>query len=58
MENFLSKIQIAYETAYSFEMNKKYTKPRIFHGGKNFDLKKRWYVYYSFLDPETGKMKR
>ncbi|MEM9687279.1 MAG: phage integrase N-terminal SAM-like domain-containing protein, partial [Bacteroidota bacterium] len=58
MENFLGKIQIAYETAYCFEMSKKYTKPRIFHGGKNFDLKKRWYVYYSYVDPESGKMKR
>ncbi len=22
------------------------------------DIKKRWYVYYSFRDPSTGKLKR
>ncbi len=58
MENFLSKIQIAYETAYRFEMSKKYTKPRIFHGGKDFDLKNAGTCTTPFLDPETGKMKR
>lgn len=35
---------------------KKYTKPKIYHGGKNFDLSKRWYVYYSYLNPNTGEM--
>ncbi|MDR3272284.1 MAG: hypothetical protein LBT29_02210 [Flavobacteriaceae bacterium] len=24
---------------------KKYTDPKIYHGGKNFDLSKRWYIY-------------
>jgi integrase len=37
---------------------KKYTEPKIYHGGKNFDLSKRWYVYYSFLNPVTGIMTR
>ena len=35
---------------------KKYTKPKIYHGGNDFDLSKRWYVYYSYLNPKTGEM--
>ncbi len=35
---------------------KKFTKPKIYHGGKSFDLKKRWYVYYSYLNPKTNKL--
>ena len=34
---------------------KKWNKPIIYHGGESFDLEKRWYVYYRFEDPETGK---
>ncbi len=52
-------------------MKKNYTSPKIFSGGKSFDeikkltsdekealLKKRWYVYYSFRNPETNELKR
>lgn len=35
---------------------KKYTTPKIYHGGSEYDLSKRWYVYYSYLHPTTGKM--
>ena len=35
---------------------KRYTKPKIYHGGSGYDLSKRWYVYYSYLHPTTGKM--
>jgi len=41
-----------------FKMKKNYTVPKIYHGGDDFDLSKRWYVYYSFKHPETGKMVR
>ena len=37
---------------------KKYTNPKIYHGGKNYDLTKRWYVYFSFLNPITLKLVR
>ncbi|UOY04980.1 site-specific integrase [Muricauda sp. SCSIO 64092] len=30
---------------------KKYTEPKIYHGGEDFDLSKRWYVYYSYESP-------
>lgn len=32
--------------------------PRIYHGGEDFDLSKRWYVYYMFRHPMTKKYVR
>ncbi|NAS30393.1 hypothetical protein GTQ40_05375 [Flavobacteriaceae bacterium R38] len=32
-------------------MKKKYIEPRIYHGGDNYDLSKRWYVYFSYEHP-------
>ncbi len=58
MAFLIDKLQTAYETAYNDFQMKKYIEPKIYHGGKAFDLKKRWYIYYSFLDPATGRMKR
>lgn len=51
------------KTEYDFEYEKgmierQYILPKIYHGGKNFDLSKRWYVYYSYRNPETGEMTR
>ena len=35
-----------------------YKLAEIYYGKKNGkDIKKAWYVYYSFLNPETGKYK-
>lgn len=52
-------------------MKKNYTPPKIYSGGKSLDeikklssdekealLKKSWYVYYSFRNPETNELKR
>jgi integrase len=39
-------------------MKKNYSIPKINHGGEDYDLTKRWYVYYSFRHPETGKLVR
>ncbi len=35
---------------------RKFSDPKIYDA--NGDLTKRWYVYFSFRDPETGKLKR
>ena len=51
-------IRSYYENAYFENEVKKFTDPKIYHGGKDYDLSKRWYVYYSYIDPETGKMTR
>lgn len=33
-----------------------FTKPKIYNAGG--DLTKRWYVYFSYRNPQTGKMER
>ena len=51
MGSFFDILQTAYATAYSHGLKKKYTEPKIYHGGKDYDLTKRWYVYFSFQHP-------
>lgn len=46
----------AYESAYDLQMKKNYSNPKIYDA--NGDLSKRWYVYFSYRDPVTGKLKR
>lgn len=45
-----------YETEYDLSQLKQFSKPKIYSA--NGDLSKRWYVYFSFRDPKTGKLKR
>ena len=49
-------IQNAYESAYDLRVKKSYSSPKIYTA--NGDLKKRWYVYFSFRNPKTGRLKR
>lgn len=56
MDSFFDILQNAYTTAYTtaYKMSskdEKFIEPRIYHGGPNFDLSKRWYVYYSYVHP-------
>lgn len=56
----MSKIHVllrtAYETAYDLPVKKRYSEPKIEDFGG--DLKKRWYVYFSFRNPQSGKLER
>ncbi len=45
-----------YESAYDLIKKKNFSTPKIYTA--NNDLKKRWYVYFSFRDSKTGKLKR
>ena len=49
-----------HESEHVFEHNllvkKKFSSPKIYTA--NGDLKKRWYVYFSFRNPKTGKLQR
>jgi integrase len=60
MSNLNEFIKFGYESAYDFAydlpMKKKYSSPKIYTA--NGDLKKRWYVYFSYQNPETGRLKR
>ena len=55
MSNILELLCTEYENVYGLKMKKKYSNPVIYHGGDDYDLTKRWYVYYSYRHPETGK---
>ena len=43
----------AYENAYDLKL---FSKPKIYDA--KGDIKKRWYVYYSYRNPHTGKLER
>ncbi len=58
MSKILELLCTEYENVYGLKMNKNYSIPKIYHGGDNYDLTKRWYVYYSYGDPETAKLVR
>lgn len=45
-----------HDLEHELEHKRKFSTPKIFDA--NGDLKKRWYVYFSYRDPNTGKMKR
>ena len=55
--DYLSQeIQNEYESEYDLELKKNFSSPKIYSA--NGDLSKRWYVYFSYRDPSTGKLKR
>lgn len=41
---------------HDLPVKKNFSSPKIYNA--NGDLKKRWYVYYSYLNPQTGKLQR
>jgi len=45
-----------YEIAYDLSLKRSFSIPKIYSA--NGDLKKRWYVYFSFREPNSGKLKR
>ena len=45
-----------YANAYDLSTNSLFSEPKIYIA--NGDLSKRWYVYYSYRNPKTGKMER
>ena len=45
-----------YETEYDLSKKKNYSEPKIYDA--KGDLSKRWYVYFSCRNPESGKMER
>lgn len=56
MSKLYRLLQIEYVSEYGFEMKKQYSGPYIFNAGGN--LNKRWYIYYSFRNPQTGYLER
>ena len=60
MDKFRHRLKIEYENEYKNEYCKMksllFSKPRIYDAGG--DLSKRWYVYFYYRNPQTGKMER
>lgn len=60
MSNFKELITFEYEneyeSAYDLSVKRKFSIPKIYSA--NGDLKKRWYIYFAYRDPETGKLER
>ncbi|MDB0602124.1 site-specific integrase [Tenacibaculum maritimum] len=54
MSIFEQILQNAYTNAYTLDGKKLYSEPKIYDA--KGDLSKRWYVYYYFRNPDTGKM--
>ena len=46
----------AYESAYDLPLKKQFSNPKIYSA--KGDLSKRWYVYFSYRNPSTGKLTR
>jgi len=58
MDSLIKMIATVHESVHNRKMLKDYTTPKIYHGGKTYDLSKRWYVYYSYRNPKTGNLER
>ncbi|WP_046759357.1 tyrosine-type recombinase/integrase [Kordia jejudonensis] len=56
MHSFNEILQNEYVTEYNLKGKKDYSEPKIYDA--KGDLNKRWYVYYSYRDPKTDKLKR
>ncbi|MBD0825527.1 hypothetical protein ICJ85_16075 [Aestuariibaculum marinum] len=60
MSNISDILQGEYESEYGNEydlsVQKQFSKPKIYTASGN--LKKRWYVYFSYRDPKTNTLKR
>ncbi|MBP94225.1 MAG: integrase [Flavobacteriaceae bacterium] len=50
------ELQNEYESEYDLHLKKNFSAPKIYSA--NGDLTKRWYIYFSYRDPSSGKLKR
>jgi integrase len=50
------ELQNEYESEYDLTLKKNYSAPKIYSA--NGDLTKRWYVYFSYREPDSGKLIR
>jgi integrase len=55
-EFVIFECQNEYESAYDLPIKRNFSNPKIYSA--NGDLKKRWYIYFSYRNPKSGKLKR
>ncbi|APZ47794.1 integrase [Polaribacter reichenbachii] len=71
MPNIFLLLRRVHDTVHDLPMKLNYSEPKIFTGGVDINswsklsskekkeaLSKSWYIYYSFRNPKTGKLKR
>lgn len=56
MDAIYDLITLDVQNEHDLEHKTKFSTPTIFYA--NVDLSKRWYVYFSYRNPESGKLKR
>jgi len=56
MESILEFITLEHKIEHDLEHKKQFSAPKIYNANGN--LNKRWYVYYSFRNPDNGKLER
>lgn len=56
IENFTNEHVLEHDLEHDLTQKIKFSDPKIYHANK--DISKRWYVYFSYRNPETGKMQR
>ena len=56
MSKFKKFLLNEYGNEYDFKVKKQFSEPKIYDA--NGDLLKRWYVYFSFRNPNSGKLER
>ncbi|MEM6687528.1 MAG: site-specific integrase, partial [Bacteroidota bacterium] len=56
MRIFNAILKNEYKSEYDLKTLKLFSEPKIYSA--KGDLSKRWYVYFSYRDPKTGKLKR
>ena len=71
MSSIFLLLQNVHENVHDFPMKLNYSEPKIYTGGVDINtwsklpkasqkaaLNKHWYMYYSFRNPQTGKLVR
>ncbi len=56
MDSILEFITLEHRTEHDLEHKIQFSAPKTYNA--NGDLNKRWYVYYSFRNPISGKLER
>ena len=56
MSKLIKLLIFEHRNEHRFPIKKPYSTPKIYTASNN--LNKRWYVYFSFRNPKTEKLKR
>ena len=56
MQPILEFLILEHRIEHDLQHKRQFSLPKIYNA--NGDLKKRWYIYYSFRDPKSDKLKR